>query len=258
MVTMITAPAAPNGDNNNHQGHCSQCGKVWTLNERQGVCQWCGKPASCQTTKAKPRHFKSRSNGKRNQANGNGYDHLQGKWLTYYNVASRFAHKAKAEDTQDLLHDIILTLATAERNNGHKPFTEAVMYRIAGYTQAHYWYEHYSLTMGLDCRHCNQSQRQKCKEGWLYSDCPKAVRVESLNKPVIDSEGNTTELGELIADDRAIDLDAWVSDSTWEIGYPKRLITIAYKLNAGEVLTNRERQYLWYWRKRERKSFDLS
>ena len=43
--------------------------------------------------------------------NSNGYDHLQGEWLTYYKVASRFTHKAKAEDTEDLLHDIILTLA---------------------------------------------------------------------------------------------------------------------------------------------------
>src|SRR3990172_11847735 len=131
MSLNVAAPAAPNGDNGNHQGHCSRCGKVWTLNERQGVCQWCGKPASCKTTKAKPRRFKSRSNTRRKQANGYGYDCLQGEWLTYYKVASRFARKAKAEDTQDLLHDIILTLATAERNNGHKPFTEAVMYRIA-------------------------------------------------------------------------------------------------------------------------------
>jgi hypothetical protein len=135
----VAAPAAPNGDNVNHQGHCSQCGKVWTLNERQGVCQWCNKPASCITATSKPRHFKSRSNGKRKQSNGNSYDHLQGEWLTYYKVASRFAHKAKAEDTQDLLHDIIITLATAERNNGHKPFTEAVMYRIASRAKDQYW-----------------------------------------------------------------------------------------------------------------------
>ncbi len=254
MVTV--APAAPNGDSANHQGHCSQCGKIWTLKERQGVCPWCGKPASCQTNGAKPRHFKSRSNRRRKQpnGNGNGYDHLEGEWLTYYKVASRFAYKAKADDKQDLLHDIILTLARAERNNGHKPFTEAVMYRIASYAQAHYWYRHYKLTMGLDCGHCSRKQRQKCKEGWLYGDCPKAVKMESLNKPVIDSEGNTTELGELIADDRAIDLDAWVSDSTWEIGYPKRMVAIAHRLKAGIPLTKTDRQYLWRFRKAEQKT----
>ncbi len=248
MVTAVTSPAP--------QGHCSQCGKVWTLNERQGVCQWCGKPASCQTTTTKPRHIKSRSNGRRKQANGNGngYDQLQGEWLTYYRIASRFTHKAKAEDTQDLLHDIILTLARAERNNGHKPFIEAVMYRIASRAQADYWFKHYKLTMGLDCGHCSQAQRRKCKEEWLYSDCPKAIKIESLNKPVIDSEGNTTELGELIADDKAIDLDAWVSSSTWEIGYPKRLVAIAYRLKAGIPLTKTDRQYLWRFRKAEQKT----
>jgi hypothetical protein len=168
-------------------------------------------------------------------------------------VASRFAHKAKAEDTQDLLHDIILTLAVAERDNGHKPFTGAVMYRIASRAQADYWYKHYKLTMGLDCGHCSQAQRHKCKADYLYTECPKAIKIESLNKPILDSEGNLTELGELIADDKAIDLDAWVSDSTWEIGYPKRLVSIAYRLKAGIPLTKYDRLCLCRYRKREQK-----
>src|SRR4030043_2359338 len=249
MTMAVTSPApAP-------QGHCSRCGKVWTLNERQGVCQWCLKPASCQYSTSKPRHIKSRSNGRRKQpnGNGNGYDQLPEPHLTYYKVASRFAHKAKVEDTEDLLHDIILTLAVAERNNGHKSFTEAVMYRIASRAQADYWYRHYKLTMGLDCGHCSLKTRRECKEGWLYGECPKAIKLESLNKPVIDGEGNTTELGELIADDKAIDLDAWVSSSTWEIGYPKRLVAIAYKLKAGEALNNYDRLCLARYRKREQK-----
>ena len=114
-------------------GHCSRCGKVWTLNERQGVCQWCGKTAICQTTTAKPRHIKSSGRRKQRQVDGNGnsYDQLEGVYATYYKVASRFNRKAKVEDTEDLLHTIILTLAVAERNNGHKPFTEGTMYRIA-------------------------------------------------------------------------------------------------------------------------------
>jgi len=253
MTTAVTSSPAP-------QGHCSRCGKVWTLETEQGVCQWCRKTAVCQTTTTKPRSIKSSRRRRQKQAdhNGNGYDQLDGEWLTYYKVASRFNHKAKAQDTEDLLHDIILTLARAERNNGHKTFTEAVMYRIASRAQADYWFRHYKLTMGLDCGHCSQAQRRKCKEDWLYGECPKVIKLESLNKPVIDSEGNTTELGELIADDRAIDLDAWVSSSTWEIGYPKRLVAIAYNLKAGIPLSNREHQYLWYWRKREQKRLELS
>ena len=251
----MTLSIAPPGNGESiPQGYCSRCKRVWTQKERQGVCQWCNKPASCQSSTSKPRHVKSSSHRKPKQANGhNGYDHLQGEWLTYYKVASRFAHKAKAEDKEDLLHDIILTLARAERNNGHKPFTDAVMYRIASFTKAQYWREHYKHTAGLDCGHCSKAQKRKCKEDWLYGECPKLVKVESLNKPIIDSEGNLTELGELISDDKAIDLDAWVSSSTWEIGYPKRLVAIAYKLKEGEALTHYERNYLWRFRQQEQK-----
>jgi len=248
MTMAVTSPApAP-------QGHCSQCGKVWTLNERQGVCQWCGHLAVCQSSQTKPRHIKSRSNGRRKQPNGNGYDQLPEPHLTYYKVASRFSHKAKVEDTEDLLHDIILTLAVAERNNGHKPFTEATMYRIASRAVADYWRAQYKLNSGLTCCNCSKAQRQKCKEDWSYTDCPKAIKIESLNKPILDSEGNLTELGELIADDKALDLDGWVSDSTWELGYPKRLVAVAYRLKAGIPLTKTDRQYLWRFRKAEQKT----
>ena len=246
MTMAVTSPAP--------QGHCSQCGKVWALNERQGVCQWCGHLAVCQSSQTKPRHIKSRSNGRRKQPNGTGYDQLPEPHLTYYKVASRFSHKAKVEDTEDLLHDIILTLAVAERNNGHKPFTEATMYRIASRAVADYWRAQYKLNSGLTCCNCSKAQRQKCKEDWSYTDCPKAIKIESLNKPILDSEGNLTELGELIADDKALDLDGWVSDSTWELGYPKRLVAVAYRLKAGIPLTKTDRQYLWRFRKAEQKT----
>ena len=247
MTMAVTSPAP--------QGHCSRCGKVWTLQERQGICQWCNKPASCQRSTSKPRHFKSSRRRKQRQAdgNGNGYDHLEGEWLTYYKVASRFNHKAKAGDREDLLHDIILTLAVAERNNGHKPFTEATMYRIASRAQADYWRAQYKLNSGLTCCSCSKAQRQKCKEDYLYTECPKAIKIESLNKPILDSEGNLTELGELIADDKALDLDDWVSDSTWELGYPQRLVDIAYKLKAGIPLSNGDLLYLSRYRRQEQK-----
>ena len=234
-------------------GHCSQCHKVWTLKDRQGVCQWCSKQATAITTTTKPRTFKSnrRYGQKQDKPKSNGYDHLDGQWLTYYKVASRFAHKAKAEDTEDLLHDIILTLAVAEGNNGHHPFTQAVMYRIASHTQADYWFKHYKINNGLDCQHCSTTQRHTCRKDWLYPDCPKAIRLEYLSKPVIDGNGNMTELGELIADDKAIDLDDWGNNGTWEIGYPKRLVGIAYKLKAGEVLTVADRKCLCKCRKKE-------
>ena len=225
------------------------------LENERGVCQWCGKLTTCQATRTPPRSIKSSSRRSPKQVlvHSNGYDHLDGEWATYYKVASRFNRKAKAEDTEDLLHDIIITLADAERNNGHRPFTQAVMYRIASRTQADYWFRYYKITNGLDCGHCSKAQRQTCREKDLYRECPKAIKVESLNRPVLDNEGNLTELGNLIADDKAIDLDAWVSGSTWELGYPKRLVDIAYRLKAGEALTQVERNYLCRWREREQK-----
>jgi hypothetical protein len=123
------------------------------------------------------------------------------------------------------------------------------MYRIASRAVADYWFRHYEITNGLDCRHCNKAQRAKCKEDDLYSECSKAIKLESLNKPIIDSEGNITELGELIADDKALDLDGWVSGSTWEIGYKPRLVAIAYKLHRDEPLGNGDRSYLKRFRK---------
>jgi len=250
----VAAPAAPNGDNHNHQGHCSRCGKIWTLKERQGICQWCHKPASCQSSTSKPRHIKSRSNGRRKQpnGNGNGYDHLQGEWLTYYKVALPFANSVP--DREDLLHTIIANLADAGRNNGHKPDNQSWMYRIASFTKAQYWRDHYRQINGLDCGRCSNKQRQKCKRDWLYGKCPKLVKIESLNKPIADSEGNLTELGELIADDKAIDLDAWLDIKTFLLTSPERLILIGEKIRDGIALTNKEHQYLWRFRQKEQKS----
>ena len=255
MSSSVTAPTAPDGGNGNTQGHCSRCHRVWTLKTGQGICQWCGKPASCQTTMAKPRSAKSRAKPERKQpTSNNGYDQLQGEWLAYYNVASRFTGRVKPQDKEDILHTIIATLADVERNNGHKPFTEAVMYRIASRTVADYWFSNYSYNSGLDCKHCSKAQRQKCKEDNLYSQCAKAIKLESLNKPIIDSEGHTTELGELIADDKALDLGAWLDTRTFLLSFPQRLLEIAHKIDNGDKLTPTDSQYLWRFRKREQKT----
>jgi len=255
MSSSVTALASPDGDNGNMQGYCSRCHRIWTLKTGQGVCQWCGHLAVCQSSPTKPRSIKSRSYSTKKQAPviGNGYDQLDGEWLAYYKVASRFTDKVKPQDKEDILHTIIMTLADVERNNGHKPFTEAVMYRIASRTVADYWFSHYSYTAGLDCKHCSKAQRQKCKEDNLYTECPKAIRLENLNKPIIDSEGRTTELGELIADDKALDLDAWADARTFILGFPKRLLQIALKINNGQALSNKEHQYIWRFRQREQK-----
>ena len=155
------------------------------------------------------------------------YDRLDGEWAQWFRTAQRFEHKVPAQDRGDIRHSIILELALARARDGDKPFSEAMMCRIASCVVAHYWRTQYKVTKGLDCGACSQKQRAKCKEGYLYSDCPKAIKVESLNKPITDAEGNVTELGDTIADDRAIDLGAWLDTRTFLLSFPQRLIQIS-------------------------------
>jgi len=240
-------------------GYCSNCHKVWTLEERQGVCRWCGQSARCQTTTTKPRQLKSSRRRRRKQIdNGhNGYDQLPEPYLTYYNVALRFTHKALIDDRQDLLHDIIEGLATVAE---HKILSEAAMYRITEHIKDHYWYRYYSYTNGLDCQHCSKAQRAKCRynwahSNWAYADCHRAIHLESINKPIVDSEGNITELAELIADDKALDLEEWLDAKTFLIRAPIRLKQIARKLgNKEQALTVAERKYLCKLRKKTQKT----
>jgi hypothetical protein len=240
-------------------GHCSNCHKVWTLEERQGICRWCRSNANCVTTRTKPRRLKSsRSRGPKQAHNGgNGYDHLPEPYLTYYKVALRFAHKALTDEREDLLHDIIIGLARTGQmlaTRGQQ-FTEIAQIRTAEHIKDHYWYQHYAYHNGLDCQHCSKAQRAKCRENWAYSDCHRAITIESINQPITDSEGNITELAELIADDGAIDLAEWLDARTFLIGAPIRLKTLAVKRNKGEELTHAERQYLSKLRKRYQLSF---
>ncbi len=174
-------------------------------------------------------------------------------WGKYIAVADRFQYKAKWQDREDLRQDIILRLAQVARNNGHKPFTDRAMIRVASYVVADYWRTQYKITNGIDCGSCSKIQRRKCREDDLYRECPKAIKIESLSKPIIDSEGNITELGELIADDKAIDFDAWLDNKTFLLGFPKRLLAIGYKRLNGIALTKYEQLYLCRFWKRQQK-----
>jgi hypothetical protein len=131
------------------------------------------------------------------------------------------------------------------------------MYRIASRAVADYWRAYYKVNNGLDCHTCSKAQRQKCRSEDLYRECPKAIKLEYLSKPILDGEGNLTELGELIADPKSLDLDAWERDSLWQIGYKPRLVAIAYKLKAGEALSGKDREYLRWWRQKEQKRLEL-
>jgi hypothetical protein len=152
----------------------------------------------------------------------------------------------------------MLELALTRARDSSKTMSEAMQCRIAACVVADYWRTQYKLTNGLDCGSCSQKQRTECKEDYLYYQCPKALRIESLSQPITDANGNVIELGETIVNDQAIDLDAWVDARTFLLSFPRRLVQIAHKKLAGESLTNKERQYLWYWRQLEQKKLIAS
>jgi hypothetical protein len=189
------------------------------------------------------------------QGEGNplSYDQLDGEWLTYYKVASKYVHKARYQDRGDLLHTIIVNLEAMARSNTHKPDNVSWMYRIASFTVAQYWRDYYYHNNGIDCGHCSNRQRKKCKEQDLYSECPKAITIQSLNKPIVGEDGQISELGELIADDKAIDLEAWLNEATWRLGYPQRLVEVVRKIAYGIPLNDKDRQYFSRYRRQEQK-----
>jgi hypothetical protein len=189
------------------------------------------------------------------QGEGNplSYDQLDGEWLTYYKVASKYVHKARYQDRGDLLHTIMVNLEAMARSNTHKPDNLSWMYRIASFTVAQYWRDYYYHNNGIDCGHCSNRQRKKCKEQDLYSECPKAITIQSLNKPIVGDDGQISELAELIADDKAIDLEAWLDEATWRLGYPQRLVEVVRKIAYGIPLTNADMIYLCRFRQKEQK-----
>jgi hypothetical protein len=146
-------------------------------------------------------------------------------WGKYIVVADKFQHKAKWEDREDLNHTILLSLAQAQiglDNNGGGQLSGVAMLRVASYECQRYW---------------RSIKRQ--------------LTILSLNTELNDGDG--IELIDTVADDRAIDLDAWLDARTFLLGCPMRLIVIAGKRFKGIPLTNKELQYLWYWRHKEQK-----
>jgi hypothetical protein len=149
-------------------------------------------------------------------------------WDEYTKVAERFQHKAKWEDREDLNHTILLSLAQAQiglDNNGGGQLSDVAMLRIASYECHRYW------------RHLKRQ-----------------LTILSLNTEINDGDGNTTELIETVADDRAIDLEAWLEAKTWLLGCPERLVVIAGKRLKGIPLNKRDQKYLERHRRQEQAS----
>jgi hypothetical protein len=150
-------------------------------------------------------------------------------WQKYIEIADKFQHKAKAADRQDLRQDIILRLAEVASNNGHKPFTEGAMVRVASYTVMAYW-----------------------------RDLMRKPTILSLNSELDNGDRDTVELWQTIASDAAINLEAWQDAKRWLLGCPKRLVQIAYKRAIGKPLDNKEDCYLRRFRQKELKRYQIA
>ena len=195
-------------------------------------------------------------NGNGYHGNGhNGYDKLDGDYAVFYKVAKRFTYKVVREDSEDFLHDLFLAFARVKSSYQAKgkELTEGGLMRVAQYQLADYWRKHFKRINGIDCSRCSQQQREKCKDWYLYPDCPKAIKLESLDKVVEDGNGDSTPLYELIADDNAVDLVAMVDARLTLDSYPTKAVKLLYKRYAGYPLDNTEQSYLYRFVKKAQK-----
>lgn len=181
------------------------------------------------------------------QGSGHGYSHLQGDWALFYKVAKGFTHRVRPEDRQDFLHDLLLTMAKVKVKYQAigKPLTEAGLIRVACYDVADYWRKKFRRINGTDCGRCSQEQRRKCKDKDSYPQCPKAIKLDSLDRLIDDGNGNQVELHQMIADDHAVDVVAQLDARLTLQSYPHKFLKVAYKKYAGYPLTVSERTYLY-------------
>jgi hypothetical protein len=150
-------------------------------------------------------------------------------WNEFIKIANRFQYKAKPEDRQDLKQDIIVKLAEIASNNGHEPFTEGAMVRVASYTVMAYW-----------------------------RDMMRKPTTLSLNGDNSNGHDDTAELWQTLADDKTIDLEAWQDAKRWLLGCPKRLVQIAYKRYIGKPLDRKDRLYLFHYRQKDSNKYQVA
>jgi hypothetical protein len=201
-------------------------------------------------------HHQGNGNGNGNGYHSNGYDQLDGDYALFYKVAKRFTYKVRREDSEDFLHDLFLKFAKVNASYiaKGKELTEGGLMRVAKYELAGYWRKYYHKINGIDCGRCSNKQREKCKDWYLYPDCPKAVKMERLDQLVEDGNGDSTPLHELIADDNAVDVVARLEARLILDGYPHRFVKLAYKKYAGYQITDTERRYFWKQQKKAQKN----
>ena len=148
------------------------------------------------------------------------YDGLEGDWAKFAEVAQKFVRARRAiippEDAEDLVQRIILTMAEVGRKLGRP--AGGWLWKTAYYELLHYWRERAVWPL--------LSLNQK------YDHDPQGRELwETLRAPETD-------------------LDAQLDASTWLERCSDRILGIARKMMIGEMLTEAERGYLAWWRRR--------
>ena len=143
-------------------------------------------------------------------------------WQAFEALAKRYSIKALYQDRQDVTHDIVIRLAELATARPDHQLSQASQCRIASYVILQYW-----------------------------DSLKRLFTTTSLNEEIDDGEGGTVELYQTIADDKAIDLEAWIDHRTWLKGCPRRLLQIAFKTDNHIALTAKDRKYLSRYRQKE-------
>ena len=136
-----------------------------------------------------------------------------------------------------------------------KLLREASLMRVASYELKTYWAKRRYRLFGLNCSHCTTEQRRECRTTRLPSECPrgKARRIFSMDKAVGSDGGK--ELREFIPDDKMVDLDVGLDTRQILQRLPKRLVFIGKKVDSRIPLTQKEKDYLSYWRAKKMTAF---
>ncbi len=181
---------------------------------------------------------------------------LEGDWAVFVKIAGYFVNKVPLQDREDFRQNLLVEMAKVKAKYAAKgkPLTEASLMMVAEYERKDYYIKRKYRHFGFNCTRCSIEQRRECQATKLPSDCPKkkAHRIVSLNTILKDEDGDghkPTELIDLIADTKPIDLDARLDARSILKSLPKRVVQIGYKIYAGIPLETEERKYLKRWQK---------
>jgi len=178
---------------------------------------------------------------------------LEGDWAVFVKIADRFVYRVPFEDREDFRQNLLVEMdkVKAKYAAKGKPLTEASLMMVAEYERKDYYIKRRYRHFGFNCTRCSIEQRRECQATKLPSDCPKkkAHRIVSLHTILGDGDGDgLTELIDLIADDKPIDLAAKLDARRILQSLPKRVVKIGYKIYAGMTLEKEEERYIKRWR----------